>query len=212
MAGIVGMRTCVPAGTTLGHLRPAIIHHLAEARSRHSAHARHLHGRQHGLITWANTWSHRWKNTYSTASLSLARSKSTNCRSDRRSILCQYLAAIHQTIKVKFIRDAYSTPPSIRPWQFLYFLPEPQGHGSLRPTFFSTRIGWVTSRCCVWLCDYESRSLRCSRSLERSTASLWRLRRLPVSCWAISAHIRNEMTSSLVFSIIALNRLYDSSL
>ena len=27
------------------------------------------------------------------------------------------------------------------PWQFLYFLPDPQGQGSLRPTFFSTWIG-----------------------------------------------------------------------
>ena len=29
----------------------------------------------------------------------------------------------------------YATP---RPWQFLYFLPLPQGHGSLRPT-----LGWA---------------------------------------------------------------------
>src|SRR5262249_21929622 len=29
-------------------------------------------------------------------------------------------------------------PPSA-PWHFLYFLPEPQGHGSLRPTFGSLR-------------------------------------------------------------------------
>ena len=27
------------------------------------------------------------------------------------------------------------------PWQFLYFLPDPQGQGSLRPTFFSTCTG-----------------------------------------------------------------------
>ena len=27
------------------------------------------------------------------------------------------------------------------PWQFLYFLPLPQGHGSLRPTRFSARTG-----------------------------------------------------------------------
>lgn len=27
---------------------------------------------------------------------------------------------------------------SLRPWQCLYFLPLPQGQGSLRPTFFST--------------------------------------------------------------------------
>ena len=34
-----------------------------------------------------------------------------------------------------------------RPWQFLNFLPLPQGQGSLRPTVFSTRIGsFLTSR------------------------------------------------------------------
>ena len=27
------------------------------------------------------------------------------------------------------------------PWHCLYFLPEPQGQGSLRPTFFSTLTG-----------------------------------------------------------------------
>src|SRR5205085_6010933 len=33
-------------------------------------------------------------------------------------------------------------PASIFMWQFLYFLPLPQGHGSLRPTFAPTlRIG-----------------------------------------------------------------------
>ena len=32
------------------------------------------------------------------------------------------------------------------PWQCLYFLPEPHGHGSLRPTFFVSRTNWVT--CC----------------------------------------------------------------
>src|SRR6266567_5638160 len=28
----------------------------------------------------------------------------------------------------------------IRPWQCLYFFPEPQGHGSLRPTFCPSRV------------------------------------------------------------------------
>src|SRR3954463_12001129 len=32
------------------------------------------------------------------------------------------------------------------PWHFLYFLPLPHGHGSLRPTFGSSRFTWrVTS-------------------------------------------------------------------
>ena len=35
----------------------------------------------------------------------------------------------------------YTNP---RPWQFLYFLPLPQGHGSLRPTLGSALIGCVT--------------------------------------------------------------------
>src|SRR3954451_10296979 len=30
------------------------------------------------------------------------------------------------------------------PWHFLYFLPLPQGHGSLRPTFGSSRFTWRT--------------------------------------------------------------------
>jgi hypothetical protein len=28
------------------------------------------------------------------------------------------------------------------PWHFLYFLPEPQGQGSLRPTFAAERTGF----------------------------------------------------------------------
>src|SRR3989442_6005996 len=28
---------------------------------------------------------------------------------------------------------------ALRPWQFLYFLPLPHGHGSLRPTFGTSR-------------------------------------------------------------------------
>ena len=31
------------------------------------------------------------------------------------------------------------THHALRPWQFLYFSPLPQGHGSLRPTVFSAR-------------------------------------------------------------------------
>ena len=34
-----------------------------------------------------------------------------------------------------------------RPWQFLYFLPLPQGQGSLRPTFFSTCTGEGRAGC-----------------------------------------------------------------
>src|ERR1700757_2213937 len=40
------------------------------------------------------------------------------------------------------------------PWQFLYFLPLPQGQASLRPTFCSTRIG-----CCFGLALGASSSL-----------------------------------------------------
>ncbi len=41
---------------------------------------------------------------------------------------------------------------SARPWQCLYFLPLPHGHGSLRPTFCSALIGWVgplARACCA---------------------------------------------------------------
>src|SRR3954471_14538156 len=29
---------------------------------------------------------------------------------------------------------------ALAPWHFLYFLPDPHGHGSLRPTFGSSRL------------------------------------------------------------------------
>src|SRR5580704_1129336 len=37
--------------------------------------------------------------------------------------------------------------PTQAPWHFLYFLPEPQGHGSLRPTFAPARTGLGASAC-----------------------------------------------------------------
>jgi hypothetical protein len=36
------------------------------------------------------------------------------------------------------------------PWQLLYFLPLPQGQGSLRPIFASTRIGCILGFCCAF--------------------------------------------------------------
>ena len=50
-----------------------------------------------------------------------------------------------------------------RPWQFLNFLPLPQGQGSLRPGSFSATMGWVR-RCsrvsraaaCCWLGSVRS--------------------------------------------------------
>src|SRR3954466_14258936 len=61
------------------------------------------------------------------------------------------------------------------PWHFLYFLPEPQGQGSLRPTFGSRRL---TVSCCTPCESLKTRfcfrafgggRARCTRS--RSTAS-----------------------------------------
>src|SRR6202041_875663 len=52
------------------------------------------------------------------------------------------------------------------PWHFLYFFPEPQGQGSLRPTFAAARVGLGGSTgaapawnciCCCWR--------RCLRSI-----------------------------------------------
>lgn len=53
------------------------------------------------------------------------------------------------------------------PWQFLYFLPLPQGHGSLRPTFGSALIGSTTWR---WPCG-ERAAWRCASCPGYS--SLW---------------------------------------
>jgi hypothetical protein len=39
-------------------------------------------------------------------------------------------------------RRPYLKEKNYRPQQFLYFLPLPQGHGSLRPTFGPTRFGF----------------------------------------------------------------------
>jgi hypothetical protein len=33
------------------------------------------------------------------------------------------------------------------PWHFLYFFPDPQGQGSLRPTFAPVRTGFGASAC-----------------------------------------------------------------
>jgi hypothetical protein len=37
--------------------------------------------------------------------------------------------------------------PTQAPWHFLYFLPDPQGQGSLRPTFAPTFTGFGASAC-----------------------------------------------------------------
>ena len=43
---------------------------------------------------------------------------------------------------------AIRPPPRPAPWHFLYFLPEPHGHGSLRPTFGASR--WTVSTLASW--------------------------------------------------------------
>ena len=42
------------------------------------------------------------------------------------------------------------------PWHFLYFLPEPQGQGSFRPTLAAARTGFGASACAgpVWYCRF----------------------------------------------------------
>jgi hypothetical protein len=37
--------------------------------------------------------------------------------------------------------------PTQAPWHFLYFFPDPQGQGSLRPTFAPTFTGFGASAC-----------------------------------------------------------------
>src|SRR5580700_2546350 len=50
------------------------------------------------------------------------------------------------------------------PWHFLYFLPEPQGQGSLRPTFSAPRTTCWTVRCspppAIRACSSSRRFLR----------------------------------------------------
>src|SRR6266849_7336959 len=41
----------------------------------------------------------------------------------------------------------YGISHAVAPWHFLYFLPEPHGHGSLRPTFAPARTGFGASAC-----------------------------------------------------------------
>jgi hypothetical protein len=41
----------------------------------------------------------------------------------------------------------HKTNQAFRPWHFLYFFPEPHGHGSLRPTFAPARTGFGASAC-----------------------------------------------------------------
>jgi hypothetical protein len=45
------------------------------------------------------------------------------------------------------------TPQALRPQQFLYFFPEPQGHGSFRPGFFSLLTGFRVDFGAVELID-----------------------------------------------------------
>src|SRR5262249_1504999 len=47
----------------------------------------------------------------------------------------------------KIDRDEACQIYALAPWHFLYFFPEPQGHGSLRPTFAPVRTGFGASAC-----------------------------------------------------------------
>ncbi len=42
-------------------------------------------------------------------------------------------------------RVGHAFTPTGAPWHFLYFFPLPQGHGSLRPTFGSSRCTVLTA-------------------------------------------------------------------
>src|ERR1700683_3915883 len=47
-------------------------------------------------------------------------------------------------------------PYTEAPWHFLYFLPDPQGQGSFRPTLAAARTGLGASACAgpVWYCMF----------------------------------------------------------
>src|SRR5215472_4970860 len=65
------------------------------------------------------------------------------------------------------------------PWHFLYFLPEPQGQGSLRPTFSVPRTTCCTVRCspppAMRACSSSRRFFRWKASSRSSTeVETWR--------------------------------------
>src|SRR5438105_2078169 len=75
------------------------------------------------------------------------------------------------------------------PWHFLYFLPDPQGHGSLRPTFASCRLtvrasGWPPEKyigCCF---GFGGGSERCTRLCSCSC-----------SCWTTTSIFHRYFTT-----------------
>src|SRR6267154_3906742 len=65
--------------------------------------------------------------------------------------------------------------PTHAPWHFLYFFPEPQGQGSLRPTFAPARttrwIGWRSPAPAIRACS-SSRRLRRWKASSRSSTEV----------------------------------------
>ncbi len=52
----------------------------------------------------------------------------------------------HSLLRLRLAR--HQAPAAAAPWHFLYFLPEPHGHGSLRPTLGWLR--WIVSTFASW--------------------------------------------------------------
>src|SRR5258707_13434566 len=69
------------------------------------------------------------------------------------------------------------------PWHFLYFLPEPHGQGSLRPTFSPVRrwLGWLAAEPPAMLAAANSRCFLRANSF--SSASM------VVECWRVGTGI-----------------------
>src|SRR4051794_15656162 len=94
------------------------------------------------------------------------------------------------------------------PWHFLYFLPEPHGQGSLRPTFASR---------CLTVCDCDGpepeKNIGCWRGgagKARRGAASWRCS--PSRSTTTSIFQRNLTTRSWIRSIISWNISNDSFL
>ncbi len=121
-----------------------------------------------------------------------------------------YLSSVGDRIQAFFSRfslfqSSNSPYPSFRaaipflgplaPWQFLYFLPLPHGHGSLRAGFLVLNAGLSSVLSCV------------SPTLSLSSCVLF------CSSSSISSRLRNctlcnaLIASSLIFSISSRNRL-----
>src|SRR5438270_380708 len=100
------------------------------------------------------------------------------------------------------------------PWQCLYFLPEPQGQSSLRPTL-PQLAGFLGSRCSAAAGTSDALA-KANSSSPVFGSNLWASMTGNIGCWSsggtISTRISCAVTASRKWAIIASNRLNASDL